>query len=151
VLNEASRPYKDGSREKEEFRDMAEQMQQLQRRVSEQVLEGAEAAPQWKQQFLKDPQTATSGIPEARQLQEMYESAGPTDQPPEATIPTAREEYLQLRRSLTEKILDKAASDPQWKQRLLDDRDAVLREANFPETQRLRALSQEEAEAQGHG
>ena len=58
---------------------MEEQIQQLQRRVNEQVLERAEADPNWRQQFLDDPNTAAGSFPEARQLREMRESARPTD------------------------------------------------------------------------
>ena len=104
---------------------------QLQRRLDEQILERAEADPQWRQQFIEDPKTAIGDIPEGRQLLEMLESARPIEQPPEATMPPAREEYLQLRRSLAEKMLDRAASDPLWKQQLLDDPDLALRTANF--------------------
>lgn len=47
------------------------------------------------------------------------------------------EQARQLNRSLMEKILDKAASDPEWRQLLLDDSEAAMREANFPEIQEL--------------
>ena len=43
----------------------------------------------------------------------------------------------QLHRSLTEKVLDRAASDPEWRQLLIDDPEAAMREANFPEAQEL--------------
>jgi hypothetical protein len=65
------------------------------------------------------------------------------------------EEFRQLNRSLMEKVLDKAASDPQWKQQLLDDPEAAFRASGFPETQRIEemrqsaATSQEEAEVSG--
>ena len=49
-----------------------------------------------------------------------------------------------------EKILDKAASNPTWKQRLLDDPEAAMQEANFPETQQLEELRQEQGEVMGH-
>src|SRR5919202_5054053 len=104
----------DGARGKGGQRDMTE-IRQLQRRLDQQVLERAEVDPEWKRQLLEDPEADMSGIPEARQLLEMLESTSPTAQPPEATMPATREEYLQLRRSLTEKVLDLAASDPQWK------------------------------------
>src|SRR3954471_2492630 len=52
------------------------------------------------------------------------------------------EQTKQLQRSLTEKVLDRAASDPEWRQRLLDDSEAAMREANFPEAQRLQELHQ---------
>ncbi len=60
-------------------------------------------------------------------------------------MPT-REQLRQLHRSLNEKVLDRAASDPQWKQLLLDDPDAALREAGFPEFQRIEELRQREAQ-----
>jgi hypothetical protein len=82
-----------------------------------------------------------SGIPEARQLQEIL---------PEApTLPiNAREEYRQVSQRLTEKILDRAASDPTWKQLLLDDRATALRAANFPEIEKLDEL-RHRAEVEG--
>ena len=111
-----------------------EEIQQLQRRVNEQILERAEADPQWRRQYIEDPQTAMGGIPEAHQLQEMLESARPAEQLPQATMPiSAQEEYRQVHRSVTEKVLDKAASDPAWKQQLLNDPDEAIREASFPE------------------
>jgi hypothetical protein len=85
------------------------------------------------------------GIPETRQLAEMLEVT---------TMPTtAQEEHRQLQRSLTEKMLDKAASDPTWKQRLLDNPEVAMQEANFPEAQQLQELGQTEgtAEVGGHG
>jgi hypothetical protein len=129
---------------------MEEQIQQLRRRLNERVLERAEADPNWRQQLLDDPHTATGSIPEAHQLREMLESATPTDQrpPAEATMPpttTAQEEYRQVQRSLTEKILDRAASDSTWKQQLLSDPNATLREADFPELKRLAEIHQEQA------
>ena len=132
-----------------------EEIQQLQRRLHEQILERAEADPNWRQQFLDDPQTAMGSIPEARQLEEIYESTRSTEEPPpEAPMPpttTAQEEYRQLSRSLTERLLDRAASDPLWKQQLLDDPDAAMREANFPELKRLDEIRQkEEAEVRAH-
>ena len=49
-----------------------------------------------------------------------------------------------------EKVLDKAASDATWKQRLLDDPEAAMQEANFPESQQLDELRQEDDEVIGH-
>src|ERR671932_422200 len=130
---------------------------QLQRRLDEQILERAEADPQWRQQFIEDPKMTIGDIPEGRQLLEMLERARPIEQPTKATMPPAREEYLQLRRSLAEKMLDRAASDPLWKQQLLDDPDTALRTANFPETQAFDEILQSagaareaEAEVLGH-
>ena len=56
--------------------------------------------------------------------------------PPEGTQLTLVQ-MLALRRSLTEKVLDKAASDPEWRQLLLEDPELAMREANFPEAQEL--------------
>ena len=50
------------------------------------------------------------------------------------------EQSRQLNRQLTEKVLDRAQSDPQWKQQLLDDPEAAMRSANFPETQQLQQM-----------
>ena len=58
------------------------------------------------------------------------------------------EQTRQLNRSLTEKVLDRAASDPQWKQQLLDDPEAAMRTANFPEAQRLEEMRQRAAATQ---
>ena len=68
-----------------------------------------------------------------------------TEQSPPYTLEQAK----QLNRTLMEKILDRAASDPTWKQQLLDDPEAALREANFPETQQYHRM-QEQMEVQGH-
>lgn len=43
----------------------------------------------------------------------------------------------ELHRSLTEKVLDRAESDPEWRQLLIDDPELAMREANFPEAQQL--------------
>lgn len=71
----------------------------------------------------------------------------------EAT-PLIPEQLRQLNRDLMEKMLDKAASDPTWKQRLLDDPEAAIIEAGFPEAERLREIQAstqaEEAEVMGH-
>ncbi len=70
-------------------------------------------------------------------------------------IPTP-EEYRLLEKTLMEKILDQAATDPQWKQLLLEDPEAAMQEAAFPETHRLMEMNervramQEDAEAVGH-
>lgn len=56
--------------------------------------------------------------------------------------PLTVEQVRQLNRSLTEKVLDLAASDPQWKERLLDDPEAAMREANFPEAEQLQQMQQ---------
>ena len=43
------------------------------------------------------------------------------------------EEYRLLERTLTEKVLDRVCTDPQWKQLLLEDPEAAMQEAAFPE------------------
>ncbi len=65
-------------------------------------------------------------------------------------MPSTPQEMKQLRRDLMEKVLDKAGSDPAWKQQLLDDPEAALQTANFPELQQIRQIRQKEgAEVQG--
>ncbi len=61
----------------------------------------------------------------------------------ESTPPTFVQ-LRQLNRSLNERVLDRAQSDPQWRQRLLDDPELAMREANFPEVQQLVASSGKE-------
>lgn len=63
----------------------------------------------------------------------------------ESTPPTP-DEFEQLQRSLNEKVLDRAASDPQWKQLLLEDPTAAIREAGFPEFRRIEELRQRQAQ-----
>ncbi len=68
--------------------------------------------------------------------------------------PPIPEETRQLNRNLTEKVLERAASDPQWKQQLLDNPEAAMREADFPEARQLRqtrasAEAPEEDEVRG--
>ena len=69
-------------------------------------------------------------------------------------IPPTAEEIRQLNRDLMEKVLDKAASDPEWRQRLLDDPEAAMMEAGFPEVQRLQQMQASveaaEPEVAGH-
>ena len=70
-------------------------------------------------------------------------------------MPLTPEEIQQLNRDLMERVIDRAASDPGWKQRLLDDPEAAMVEAGFPEVQQLRQMqesaeaSQEEVRGQG--
>jgi hypothetical protein len=71
------------------------------------------------------------------------------------SMPPTPEEIRRLNRDLMERVLDKAASDPVWKQRLLDDSKAAIEEASFPETRQLREMqasleAEEEAEVSGH-
>jgi hypothetical protein len=68
--------------------------------------------------------------------------------------PQTPEEIRRLNRDLMEKIIDKAASDPGWKQRLLDDSEMAIMEADFPETRQLQQMQvsvevEEEAEVTG--
>jgi hypothetical protein len=56
--------------------------------------------------------------------------------------PPEIEQARQLHRDLSEKVLEKAASDPQWKQRLIEEPDAALREADFPESRKLQEMGQ---------
>jgi hypothetical protein len=134
---------------KEEFGDMAE-IQQLLPELDERVLERAEADPQWKRRFVEDPDAAMGDMPEAQRVRQMEESAWPTEQPPtEATMITPTEEYRRLQQGLTEKVLDRAASDPLWKQRLLDDPEVALLETDFPEVKRIDEMRQMEEEVGG--
>jgi hypothetical protein len=97
----------------------AEEYRQLNRRLTEQVLERAETDPEWRQRYLDDPQAATAEFPEAQRLRQM-------------------EEEQRLKRNLNELVLDKAVRSPEWKQLLLDNPQAAIRE-----------LSLEMAEVQG--
>ncbi len=54
--------------------------------------------------------------------------------------PQTPEEVRRLNRDLMEKVLDRAESDPEWKQRLLDDPEAAMVEAGFPEISRLQEM-----------
>ncbi len=55
-------------------------------------------------------------------------------------VPSTAEEIRQLNRNLMEKVLDRAASDTEWKQRLLDDPGEAMMEADFPEIRQLREM-----------
>ena len=71
------------------------------------------------------------------------------------SMPPTPEQLRQLNRALMEKVLDKAASDPEWKRRLLDDPEAAMAGADFPEVRQLQEVqasveAQEEAEVTGH-
>jgi hypothetical protein len=123
-----------------------QQVERKQRELAERVIERAEADPEWKRRYIEDPPTALADMPEAQRLWEMDP---PEQRPPEAAVVTPKEEHRQLLQSLTEKVLDRAASDPPWKQRLLSDAPAAMREAGFPEVKRLDEIRQE-AEVRGH-
>jgi hypothetical protein len=144
-------PQRETGTGKKEYSNMEEQIQQLRRQLDERVLERAEADPEWRRLFAEDPPTAVADMPEAQRLREIDPLARATEQqPPEAANIPPTEEYQELNQSLTEKVLDNAASDPLWKQRLLTNPEAAMREANFPEYQRLKEIRQEEAEVRGH-
>ena len=71
----------------------------------------------------------------------------------ESTPPTTPEEIRQLNRDLMEKVIDRAASDPEWKQRLLNDPEVAMTEAGFPETRQLEEVQVsllKGQEVQGH-
>ncbi len=124
-----------------------QELERKQRKLAERVLERAEADPQWKRRYIEDPPTALADMPEAQKLWEMDPQID--QQAPEAAMLTLKEEHRQLLQSLTEKVLDRATSDPLWKQRLLSDAPAAMREAGFPEVKRLEEIRQE-AEVRGH-
>jgi hypothetical protein len=66
-----------------------------------------------------------------------------------ASMPPEVEQARQLHRTLTEKVLDKACSDPQWKQLLIDNPEVAMQEADFPEAHQLFEAS-DEVEVEGH-
>jgi hypothetical protein len=53
------------------------------------------------------------------------------------TEPTPQDQSRQLHRSLTEKVLERAERDPEWRQLLIDDPELAMREAEFEEAQQL--------------
>lgn len=62
--------------------------------------------------------------------------------------PMVPEEFRQLNRNLMEKVLDRAASDPAWRERFLDDSEAAKSEAGFPELQSLEEVFEAAVRAQ---
>ena len=60
----------------------------------------------------------------------------------ESMAPT-RVQIQNMHRDLMEKVLDKACSDSQWKQQLIEDPELAMRNANFPELQQLQQASQQ--------
>ena len=73
----------------------------------------------------------------------------------EATV--TQDEYRQLERDLREKILDKAANDPEWGRQYVESPDEAMQAANFPEAQKLAEMRQslkpfnpEDEDVQGH-
>jgi hypothetical protein len=52
----------------------------------------------------------------------------------------SQEEYRLLERAMTQKVLDRAASDPQWKPQLLDDPETAMSE--IPEAKRLLEINE---------
>jgi hypothetical protein len=125
-----------------------ESLEQARRKVTEQLLDRAASDPDWRRRYVEDPQTVLSETPEAQVLLEGEEEAGSAGDAL-AAPPEVEEEHVRVQRSLTEKVLDRAASDPNWKRLLLDDAEAAFREADFPEDKRLEEL-REEAEVQGY-
>ena len=66
------------------------------------------------------------------------------------SMPPTLVQMQKMHRDLTEKVLDKACSDPQWKQQLIEDPQLAMREADFPELQQLQQSSQQSGgEVQG--
>ena len=59
------------------------------------------------------------------------------------SMPPTRVQMQNMHRDLTEKVLDKACSDPQWKQQLIEDPELAMRNADFPELQQLQQASQQ--------
>ena len=57
------------------------------------------------------------------------------------SMPPTFEQLRQLNRSLNEQVLNRAESDPRWRQLLLDDPELAMREANFPELQQIVAAA----------
>jgi hypothetical protein len=67
------------------------------------------------------------------------------------STPPNLEQFRRLNRDLMEKVIDRAASDPGWKQRLLDDPEAAIEEADFTELRHLWQLQSEEVAGQALG
>ena len=64
-------------------------------------------------------------------------------------------EIRQLQRRLDQQVLERAEVDPEWKRQLLEDPEAAMRTANFPEIQKLDEMPQSveiplESEVGGH-
>jgi hypothetical protein len=53
----------------------------------------------------------------------------------------SQEEYRLLERAMTQRVLDRAASDPQWKQQLIDDPETAMSE--IPEAKRLLEINEQ--------
>ncbi len=69
----------------------------------------------------------------------------------------SQEEYRELERGLREKILEKATNDPEWMSRYVDTPDEALKEAAFPEAEKIRetlqsmkSVNPQEDEVRGH-
>ena len=56
------------------------------------------------------------------------------------SMPPTFEQTRELNRSLTEKVLDRAASDPEWRRRYIEDSELAMREAGFPEVEQLQQM-----------
>jgi cysteinyl-tRNA synthetase len=74
-----------------------------------------------------------------------------------ASPQVTQEEYRELERGLREKIVEKATSDPEWMRKYVDSPDEALKEAAFPEADRIRetlqsvkSVNPQEDDVQGH-
>jgi hypothetical protein len=67
------------------------------------------------------------------------------------SMPPTRRQMQTMHQALNEKVLDKACSDPEWRQLLLEDPELAIREANFPELQELEQASAPEVQGQKSG
>jgi hypothetical protein len=62
--------------------------------------------------------------------------------------PLTRAQIFELKRSMREQILNRAESDPEWRQLFIDDPELAMREANFPAAQQLQQQPQGEVVGQ---
>ena len=59
------------------------------------------------------------------------------------SMPPTPVQMQNMQRDLAEKVLDKACSDPQWKQQLIEDPQLAMREADFPEHRQIQQAAQQ--------
>lgn len=64
-------------------------------------------------------------------------------------MPPTLVQMQEMQRALAEKVLDKACEDSEWKKQLIEDPQLAMRQANFPEYQQIREVTQQQAEVQG--
>jgi hypothetical protein len=57
------------------------------------------------------------------------------------SMPPTFEQTRELNRSLTEKVLDRAESDPEWRRLYIEDSEVAMREAGFPEVEQLQQMA----------